>query len=600
MDAISRMKNIYFLAHLTPEELEALAGMMHLQPYTGGEQILSQHDPTINFYIVDDGYVNLRMTDPNGFENAVGSKGPGDFFGVKMFTTQEPSEYSFDAVGPAALWVIERQDFDALLEKFPDVLDHMPELKKEYAHLTRGLEWLAPGEIVHILTRRHWWAFVLMIRLPVILVVILTIALWISWRFKVLDILPWVWYVFAAGMGVSLLLFLWNLVDYWNDYYVVTNKRIVEVNEVVLISHEQNEVAIEKIQAQQVERGGPISVFLNISNLIITTAADRGELVFRDIGNIAAVQKAIAAEQAHIAERKRVNEREHFRSLISGDIRHYVLQQPNPADKKPSAPLPPPPFTRRLAVILDSWFGTEIRTDKAVTWRKHRIVLLRQVAASFAIFLFATGILLIILLMKAEFGLARNGVYFGLGVIMLAALTVSWWQWQDWRVDLYRLTENEIVDIQSMPFGLNYRENKADLSKIQDVVASQSSLISTTLNMGDVQARVAGNAEPFTFESISNPREVANEIQKRIEAVKVRSTERQLREQTRQFVDAIVAYHRLVNVERNQNQAPAQLPSGAVNPPLPPTTGQADIPKALPAETLSDQEFPPETDLAHS
>lgn len=90
MDALTRLHGLYFFEHLSPEELAALASICKLQRYVTGDDILKQGDQTSQFFLVDEGHVNLRHTDRGGFERSIGSKGPGEYFGVKMFTTQEP------------------------------------------------------------------------------------------------------------------------------------------------------------------------------------------------------------------------------------------------------------------------------------------------------------------------------------------------------------------------------------------------------------------------------------------------------------------------------------------------------------------------------
>lgn len=618
MDAVTRMQGIYFLKHLEPDELEALARMMHLQEYVSGDAILTQGENTTNFYIVDSGYVNLRRTDQTGYEQAIGSKGPGDFFGVKMFTTQEPSEYTFEAVGTTAMWVMERQDWDLLLEQFPDVLAHMPELREEYARLTMGLNWLAPGEVIDLVTRRHPWSLFLMARVPLFIAIVFTIAYFISVRLGVTERLTWLPYVYYGTMIFVLLWAIWNGVNWFNDSYIVTNKRAVRINRVLFISDSRSEVPIEKIQQQQVERRGIISTLLNISDLHITSAsATAAPLVFATVGNVERIQRAIEVERTRVAERNQAAEREHLRSMIAGEIRHYVLHEP---------PFPDPGIKAVAAMgwreqmrsiwglrggsaaslrrqLRETWlwlFGTEIRTEKTVTWRKHYVVLLRQIGLGLLIFFILLALFGFVVYSGAEFGALTRGIYLGMGGAIFAAFLVVVWQWLDWRVDLYRLTETQIIDIESLPFGLRYNEMKADLAKIQDVNVSRPHFINTLLDYGDVEVRTAGSSPPFTFNRVAHPSLVADELQKRIAILAFRNSEKDAREQTRQIVDAIVAYHRLVAAERQQNggEPPSVLivPAAAQPPESPASPPTAPVQTPL-LSSDAEGEFPSESEL---
>lgn len=625
MEILDHLRTISFFEHLDPHEFEALAAHFQLVKYIEGDDILKQGEQANHFFIVELGAVNLRHTDTGGHERPVGSKGPGEYFGIKMFTTQEPSEYTFESISAASLWVLSRKEWDKVLDENPAMIEHMPELRQEFARLTRGLDWLSPGEVIDLMQRRHWWALVLMIRLPLAVAIIFTIAFLISSRLGVTDQLSWVLPVYLFVMFGCLLWTAWNALNWWNDTYIVTNKRVVRINKVVFFSESRAELAIEKIQSQKVERGGPISVLLNISNLRITSASsDAMGVVFEQVGDVVNIQRVISGEQLRVQERNRAVERERLRSQIAGEIRHYVFQQPGSPEPAKSATVNRPrtailmpwqAWTRRVPVtpakpkykpkpvplgkrLRETWvslFGTEIRHGKVVTWRKDYFVLFAQIGWFLVIFLVLTALLIGITSVENLNTFLNNGVYGALGIVMLIAFLGVIWQWLDWRVDLYRLTETEIYDIESLPFGLRYHENKADLNKIQDVTYSREGIINTLLDYGNVVTRVAGNAEPFTFIAVTHPRVVADEISERIEVLKVRATERSTRENTRQVVDAIVAYHRLMMAERHQEVAAPAAP------PTPETPSEAEPePPSLSVRTPqleTDDEFPSEADM---
>lgn len=581
MNAVEALQKVYFLEHLTPEEFQALAEMMDLRPFVSGDKILSQAEPTTNFYILDSGFVNLRYTEPNGLERPIGSKGPGEFFGVKMFTTQEESQYTFEAVGQANMWVVERRDWDELLAQFPNILDHMPELSAEYNRLTQGLNWLAPGEIIDISTRRHPWALLLMMRWPLLTMFVLTLAVTGSTRFLFPNTASCALPVYGIAMLGCVLWAAWEAINWWNDSYIVTNKRAVRINKVLFFSDSTEEIAIDKIQSQNVTRGGPISVLLNIADLQLTSAASSsGGVTFLQVGNVEHIQHLIDGERAKVVERRGAAERERLRAQIAGQMRHYVFQQPNPPEK-PAGPPPPPPMGDRWKILLTDLFGTEMRDGKNVTWRKSRIVLLRQVVFGLLFFFLFLALCGVVSTSGSILQSARNGVTLGLGVLVIASVGLIIWQWLDWRVDLYQLTESQIIDIESLPFGLRYSESKADLSKIQDVNTARPHFYNTMFDYGNVVARVAGNAEPFTFDKVKHPRKVADEITERMFILKTRENERNTRDQTRTIVDAIIAYHRLMMAERLQNQPPPAAPTVIVSQAAPITA--APPPSELPA-----------------
>lgn len=614
MDSLTRLRGLYFFEHLSPEELAALAAICKLRRYVAGNDLLTQGEQTTHFFLVDEGHINLRHTDRGGFERPIGSKGPGEYFGVKMFTTQEPSDYTFEAVDAALVWVIDRKAWDELVENQPTIMEHLPELRAEYARLTRGLEWLSPGEVINLTTRRHWWALVLMIRVPLAVALVFTLAYVISGIFGVTTTYPQILYVYLVVIVIVLLWLGWEALNWYNDTYIVTNKRVVRINKVLFFSDSRQDLAISKIQSQRVNRGGPISVFLNIADLRITSAAsEEGGVLFEQVGGVQQIQQAIDKERQYIAERTRATERERLRHQIAGEIEHYVLAQPAvPEPKAKSAapvvkmsaaparrglrlPVPrlprlfqrrpkmvskPVPLGKRIGAAWHEFLGTEFRQGGTVTWRKERLVLLNQMAPALALFAVIVFLTIFFVSSGVPFDLINNGVFAALAVLMLLTLGWAAWELEDWRRDLYRLSDAEIVDIESLPFGLRYQEKKAELRNIQDVTTSRTGFINVILDFGNVDTRVAGNAAPFTFTNVKHPRLVADEITERIEALKLRGQERTNREQTRTIVDAIVAYHRLLMTERHQN---APVPVG----------------DALPVSAIEDEQAaPPATALA--
>jgi hypothetical protein len=232
-------------------------------------------------------------------------------------------------------------------------------------------------------------------------------------------------------------------------------------------------------------------------------------------------------------------------------------------------------------------FGTEIRQGKTVTWRKHPFVLFQQTAPGWALFVILVFLTWFFLSSGVPLELTSTGVFTVLALMYIGVLGFIIWEWEDWRRDLYCITDVDITDVESRPFGLSYQEKKAEIRNIQDVTTARTRFLNVLLDFGNVDSRVAGNAAPFTFSDVSHPRVVADEIVERIEALKLRTTERVHREQTRSIVDAIIAYHRLVTAERYQDATPAAPPPSApVPPPVPaplaPPAPSPDAAAALP------------------
>jgi uncharacterized membrane protein YdbT with pleckstrin-like domain len=100
----------------------------------------------------------------------------------------------------------------------------------------------------------------------------------------------------AHGQYATLFIFLENLffmfiwmtfflvwVDYYFDVWIVTDQRIVNIEQKGLFSREVSELELEKIQDITTSVNGIISTFLNFGDLQVQTAAEQERFLFHNI-----------------------------------------------------------------------------------------------------------------------------------------------------------------------------------------------------------------------------------------------------------------------------------------------------------------------------
>lgn len=114
-------------------------------------------------------------------------------------------------------------------------------------------------------------------------------------------------FVFMENFFAMLIWILFFLIwiDYYFDVWVITNKRVVDVQQNGLFSREVSELQIEKIQDITTEVHGVIPTFLNYGNVYIQTAGERERFVFANVPDpyhikdmIMKLQKQIEQEEA--------------------------------------------------------------------------------------------------------------------------------------------------------------------------------------------------------------------------------------------------------------------------------------------------------------
>lgn len=95
-------------------------------------------------------------------------------------------------------------------------------------------------------------------------------------------------------------------IDYYFDVWIITDKRVVNIEQKGLFVRQVSELEIENIQDITTEVTGVIPTFLNFGDVFIQTAAERERFLFHNVPNPYSVkdllmnlQKKIEKEEAH-------------------------------------------------------------------------------------------------------------------------------------------------------------------------------------------------------------------------------------------------------------------------------------------------------------
>ncbi len=173
---------------------------------------------------------------------------------------------------------------------------------------------LEPHETIILRGRRHW--FILALRLlplvPFIFIplVVFGILSAISPQTASLIKMSGNGSSFAVFVLFSWFLFVWiGAFIIWTDYFldvlVVTNKRIINIEQKALFSREIASLRLDKIQDITIDINGIIATFLSFGNMRIQTAGEQEEFLIRFIQNPEALKNVILKEHDRVAEELR-------------------------------------------------------------------------------------------------------------------------------------------------------------------------------------------------------------------------------------------------------------------------------------------------------
>ncbi len=338
----------------------------------------------------------------------------GDFFGEESLFEDDPRYYAAIATTDVVLLTL---DVESYLYIYPDLPDF--EERLEIAVDSRKLAarmpfpWLGNDEYPLVVARRHpavLWAkeiTSIIVGLVAIVAGFLTSALWLPDR-------PYGWLMMGLGGGIALIWSIWTYFDWRNDYFLLTNKRVVWIEKVALIYDSRKEAPLRTIMSIGESRTRLGSI-LGFSDVVVTTYV--GTIRLHDLAHAKLISSLIEIYWHHADDFNRREEadlmdlklRQKLDDLGYPDdlTRPAVTQRVEPEAEEP---IKEPGF---LGWLFSDFIRLRYETNGAITYRKHWFVLVR---AAWLPVLLMFGMLAVVII-RVTGGLAfmpLNSALFGL------------------------------------------------------------------------------------------------------------------------------------------------------------------------------------------
>jgi CRP-like cAMP-binding protein len=114
------LRDTYFFQALKVHELDELIGGLRMIRVQEGYEIIRQGDPGDAFYLIASGRVSVWVK--KGFRSSKAAElGRDDFFGEMALISNDPRSATVKAEEVTELFVLQRQDFDRILMKNPEI-----------------------------------------------------------------------------------------------------------------------------------------------------------------------------------------------------------------------------------------------------------------------------------------------------------------------------------------------------------------------------------------------------------------------------------------------------------------------------------------------
>jgi len=549
MTLISRLVRVDLFSSLTDEELGRVASIVKRVRYPRGYYLCRKGEPCSSFYILDSGEAIARTTDDYGVEKPVEYLRPGRTLGQTYFLSGKPWNVTVETTTDVELLRIDADDFELVLSTFPTLLDRLRvDLGIPPAPLARRFKWQEPGERTIWFSRRHMCFLLTKLASPILSAIFLVAGLSLLTKENLLA--PAVLVVFVAFSAVVALWAAWEWLDWANDHFIVTSRRVIHTEWGLLGRRERSEASLDKIQNLNVVISGVTAKALGFGNLIITTASASGGIVFERIPEPEKVRGIIFQQVDRSKAWSKTTHQDEIREQLAHRLGLGQDGIPGRASIQAEDTATSPPEGRRsiLGRMLRwrSPFAVRIEEDGNVIWRKHWVALVRELGKSLVVMLLLVLLLLIPIPPIPFVGEIPAKPYelalYGLGAVVLAWM---YYQYVDWKNDLYMITSDRIVDMERSPFRLHEARREASLANIQNVKATRPGLLASIFNYGKVVIETAGQTGSFEFIDVADPPGVQRDIFEYMERCRERQQGIEGRRRRDEMEDWIDAYHSL-------------------------------------------------------
>ena len=563
---ISLLRNDKAFANFSDEEIAEFASRADFASYEQGEKIIRQGEKGHEFFVIISG--QLRAIDINESPpRLLNYHATGDIVGVRALLRRDARAATVEVVTSARLAIYHADSWDWLLNTHPQIETYFEEL--EHSLTERAINDF-PGrqsdEVVVAATKRHVLAFIATLHWPLGLLIIPVLFLIAASLLEIpfptllngplglLAILPFVILAFLVT--------LYNYVDWRNDDFIVTTKRVIHIERILFYGEQRHEAPLTRIQDVTIFADF-FDQFFDADDIQIKTAG-AGVIQIKSIRQANYIRQVIFQEQERAKARVAAANIAAVRQNIARRLNwEDVLEKHVMEVAEPEGTIIKRTETRHYPAFIDYFLPrvkevNQTKDGAVIIWRKHYYVLLTHITlplltlltlfylltASFLIWFPFSGFLAVSLFIKI-----------GLGLAIMAALVWYLWEYDGWRKDFYMVTNSRIIDVEGSPFGLQgEKRTESTFENIQNTFYDIPNFLSNLLNMGNVVVETAGKQSTFTFRQVFNPSEIQEEIFNRMALSQQRKREQERDTTTGQVVRVLGEYHYLATKAASTNR----------------------------------------------
>jgi hypothetical protein len=537
------LQDVQIFNELSDQDRAEVADRLKYEEYPDQEVIFSEGQDGDSIYFILTGKVRITRFDKDTedeIELAIFDS--GDTFGEDALYFNRERSATATTIGEVEVFYLDADDFEWLRKTYSQVEPYLAAFTRTHEIANRlKITWLGEGEYINLIARRHpirLFGETIGIMFSIALVITLFLAL--NYFLKGLEsFVSILWFI---GGGYSILGFaaiLWAIADWRNDYFIVTNVRVVWRERILFRGTSRQETPLRTIQSMNIKTGNFIARAIRVGDLIVRTF--NSELYMTDVQSPERMKDLI---QGFILRSRRRSQLEQL-----AEIRRTIRQRLNipRGEIVTEEPESVPPVAAKQYSRF-ALFKTRIVEGGSITYRKHWTIFVRQSLLPNIFFISS-----IILISFVSVYLAVNeidGSTLIWGAVFLATVVFFFWwlyEYEDWRNDLYRVSKDLIIDRDKKPFGKESFRS-APIKNIQSLGHEVPNIFGLIFNVGNVYINVGD--ETFTFHGVHDPAVVHQDISRRMEELVAEEEKQRIQQEHERMATWLEIYHEETEEQR--------------------------------------------------
>jgi CRP-like cAMP-binding protein len=543
------LNRIHLFSGLRDEELEGIARHMEEKHILADTVIFKRGDNPDGFYLIYKGKVMVtRPYEGERREDFLAWLVGNDYFGEEALVENRKRSATIKTVEDSILLFLSRERFDELRKKYARLEPNLDVAIKsrKLARATR-FKWLGKNEVIYFVARRHLIRLYQVLLFP--LFALALPAILFSWAYVSQATTPVV--LGTILLVVILLWAIWLVLDWSNDYYIVTNQRVIWVERVIGIYDSRQEAPLGTILSVGVETD-VIGRALDYGHISVRTFVGNIRFEYVDHPNQAA--ELIRELWERTKSKGTQAQKDAMKNAIRAKLGMTVHKKEEEEELTPAAPPVDKEVQKKglLRLALGNMFKMRMEEGGTVIYHKHWIVLLKQMGRPLIFFLILLGLMLsriwnlawdseraVVEILETG-GFRPDTLVVAIPALMLPFIGWMIWEYVDWANDTFMVTPEEIVDIDRTPLGTEERR-AAQIENILSTEYKRVGLLGYLFNYGTVFIVVGGTK--LSFQDVLDPAGVQADINRRRMARIAKKNEETASVERERMAAWLVSYH---------------------------------------------------------